>query len=95
MNIGNPFILLSMVNMKLRDTSLTVADVAADLDASEEELREVLSDIGFTYSESSRQFGVLGHFFVADYVSFPVVDCHMLVFLRSVAISRCNISGIF
>ena len=56
MNIGNPFILLSMVIMKLRDTSLTVADVAADLDASEEELREVLSDIGFTYSESSRQF---------------------------------------
>ena len=56
MNIGNPFILLSMVNMKLRDTSLTVADVAADLDASEEELREVLSDIGFPYSESSRQF---------------------------------------
>ena len=56
MNIGNPFILLSMVNMKLRDTSLTVADVAADLDASEEELREVLADIGFTYSESSRQF---------------------------------------
>ena len=54
MNIGNPFILLSMVNMKLRDTSLTVADVAADFDASEEELREVLDGIGFVYSEGNR-----------------------------------------
>lgn len=56
MNIGNPFILLSMVNMKLRDTSLTVDDVAADFDASEEELREVLSDAGFAYNEDTRQF---------------------------------------
>ena len=56
MNIGNPFILLSMVNMKLRDTSLTVADVAADFDALEEELREVLDGIGFVYSEGNRQF---------------------------------------
>ena len=56
MNIGNPFILLSMVNIKLRDTSLTVADVAADFDASEEELREVLDGIGFVYSEGNRQF---------------------------------------
>ena len=56
MNIGNPFILLSMVNMKLRDTSLTVADVAADFDASEEELREVLDEVGFVYSEANRQF---------------------------------------
>ncbi len=56
MTIGDPNILFSIVNMKLRDSSLTLSDIAADYDASEQELLEALLSAGFVYSEETRQF---------------------------------------
>ncbi len=56
MTIGDPFILLSVVNTKLRDSSLTLQDIAADYEATEAELREALAAAGYTYSENTRQF---------------------------------------
>lgn len=53
---GNAHILLSYVNTQLRDHDLSLADLAAEKDASEEEIREKLAEIGYVYREELRKF---------------------------------------
>ena len=52
----DPMMLLSLVNMKLRDRYDDLDDLCADLDADREELEAVLSAAGFTYRPEQNQF---------------------------------------
>lgn len=52
----DPYMLLSFVNMKLRDRYESLADLCEDLDADEAQLRAALSAIGYTYSQERNQF---------------------------------------
>ena len=53
----DPFMLMSFVNMKLRDGEFeTLEELCGSLDMSETELKKKLSDAGFEYMESLRQF---------------------------------------
>lgn len=51
--------LLSALNMKLRDGNSTLEDLCADEDASLEEVIEKLSSIGYIYNEERRTFTVV------------------------------------
>lgn len=53
---SNPQILLSIVNMKLRDFYSSLSSLCDDLDENEEEIREILSNIGYQYSTIKNQF---------------------------------------
>ena len=52
----DPIILLSFVNMKLRDTYSSLEDLCDDYNVTEEELKNKLSAIGFVYDETLGQF---------------------------------------
>lgn len=52
----DPYMLLSFINMKLRDAYPSLAALCDDLDADEEAVRAVLSAIGYTYSEEQNRF---------------------------------------
>lgn len=53
----DPFMLLSFVNMKLRDGEYdSLEDLCASLDCSESELKEKLHSAGFDYMEDQKQF---------------------------------------
>lgn len=53
----DPFMLLSLVNMKLRDGDYeNLSDLCADLGCDESELMEKLKATGFEYIDSLRQF---------------------------------------
>ena len=55
----DPVILLSFMNMKLRDSYASLAALFDDLDVSEDEQKEIidkLSSIGYTYNEEKNQF---------------------------------------
>lgn len=52
----DPFILLSFVNMNLRDHYKSLSDFCKSLDVNEEELIEKLKLIQYEYSEAQNQF---------------------------------------
>lgn len=52
----DPFILLSFINLKLRDEYDGLEDLCLDLQLSKEELCQKLEEAGFEYQESQKQF---------------------------------------
>lgn len=53
---NDPYMLLSAVNMKLRDGGCSLEELCENEDASLEEVVEKLSSIGYTYNEEQRKF---------------------------------------
>jgi len=51
-----PAILLSMINMKLRDRYSSLDDLCEDMDESKSELEEILAKAGYKYDLSINQF---------------------------------------
>jgi len=60
MTMGNipqdPMMLISFINMKLRDFYPSLDALCEDLEISREELEERLGKAGFEYSEENRRF---------------------------------------
>lgn len=54
--LKDPNILLSMINMKLRDQYSSLDLLCDDLDFKKEEIINILRDIGYTYDEVENQF---------------------------------------
>ena len=52
----DPVMLLSFVNMKLRDVYPNLHVLCNDLDADEREICEKLAQIGYTYSPEQNRF---------------------------------------
>lgn len=52
----DPIILLSYLNMKLRDEYSSLRELCEELGADEEELTARLSAVGFSYDEKTNQF---------------------------------------
>lgn len=52
----DPFMLMSAINMKLRDEYDSLDALCADLDIDKTELTEKLADAGFEYSEENKRF---------------------------------------
>ena len=56
-NIPNdPFLLLSFLNMKLRDFYPSLADLCEDLGLNEQELFQKMQEIGYSYDKMRNQF---------------------------------------
>ena len=53
---SDPYMLFSTVNMKLRDSGLSLDELCAEEDVSVEEITERLLKIGYIYDEKSRRF---------------------------------------
>lgn len=53
---GDPFILLSVVNTKLRDYYPSLEALCADLGEDKESLEKTLKSAGFGYDEKLNQF---------------------------------------
>ena len=53
---NDPYMLFSAVNMKLRDSGLSLAELCEEEDTSQEEVTEKLARIGYIYDENSRKF---------------------------------------
>ena len=53
---SDPIMLLSVVNMKLRDSYASLDALCDDLDVSEEEIVSRLSEVGYAYSKERNQF---------------------------------------
>lgn len=52
----DPFMLLSIINMKLRDQYADLDSLCDDLDVDREALERTLADAGFTYNTLSNSF---------------------------------------
>lgn len=52
----DPFILLSTVNMKLRDEHEDLEEFCASMGVDPEELSSLLESVGYTYDPASNQF---------------------------------------
>lgn len=52
----DPNILLSMINMKLRDFYSDLSSLCEDIGVTEEELKNKLSSIGYKYERDQNQF---------------------------------------
>ena len=52
----NPVMLLSFVNMKLRDRYASLDELCDDLDADRREIEEKLLAIGYAYDSEQNQF---------------------------------------
>lgn len=52
----DPFILLSAVNMQLRDNYSSLEDLCKSFDLDEEKLKARLENAGFTYDKAQNQF---------------------------------------
>lgn len=52
----DPFMLMSAINMKLRDGYDSLDSLCADLDIDKTELTEKLAEAGFEYSEENKKF---------------------------------------
>lgn len=52
----DPVMLLSMVNLKLRDYNLNLDDLCAELDIKKEDLENKLKVIDYHYDAASNQF---------------------------------------
>lgn len=48
---NNPYVLLSIINMKLRDFYSSIDDLCDDLDENKEEIDNILNSIGYYYSK--------------------------------------------
>ena len=53
---SDPMMLLSVVNMKLRDAYASLEALCDDLDVSEEDITAALAGVGYTYSKERNQF---------------------------------------
>ena len=53
---SDPIMLLSVVNMKLRDSYPTLEALCEDMDISTEELESRLKAAGYEYSKETNQF---------------------------------------
>ena len=53
---NDPFMLLSYVNMKLRDTYSNLDLLCEDMNVSKEDICKRLSDAGFEYDEKNNRF---------------------------------------
>ena len=53
---SDPVMLLSVVNMKLRDRYASLDALCDDLDVSEEEIVNRLAEVGYAYSKERNQF---------------------------------------
>lgn len=56
LNKKDPYMLLSIVNMKLRDEADNLEDLCKNYQKDEEELREQLAKIGYIYDANQNQF---------------------------------------
>ncbi|MDE7461418.1 MAG: DUF4250 domain-containing protein [Paramuribaculum sp.] len=52
----DPAMLMSLINMKLRDSYSSLDELCDDMDISREELIKRLEEVGFEYSEENRRF---------------------------------------
>ncbi|MDD2971119.1 MAG: DUF4250 domain-containing protein [Lachnospiraceae bacterium] len=52
----DPVMLLSFINLKLRDNYSSLTGLCDDLELSEQELTEKLADIDYHYKEETNQF---------------------------------------
>lgn len=53
---SDPIMLLSVVNMKLRDRYASLDALCDDLDVSKEEIVNRLAEVGYAYSKERNQF---------------------------------------
>lgn len=53
---SDPIMLLSVVNMKLRDSYTSLEALCDDAEISPEELKEKLRAVGYEYSKETNQF---------------------------------------
>lgn len=53
---NDPFMLFSIINMKLRDENLTLNEFCEEYDVDKSSIVNALQDIGFTYDENLRRF---------------------------------------
>lgn len=53
---SDPYMLLSMINMKLRDDYASLEELCKSMDIDREDLECKLSAAGFTYESQSNQF---------------------------------------
>ena len=51
----DPFIILSVINTKLRDTQASLEDCLEDLDITYETFEALMKSIGYEYSEEKRK----------------------------------------
>lgn len=56
LNKKDPYMLLSIVNMKLRDEAANLEELCKTYDKDQEELKDQLLDIGYVYDEAHNQF---------------------------------------
>ena len=52
----DPIMLLSMINMKLRDRYASLDALCEDMDADKEQILRKLSEVGYEYSQKTNQF---------------------------------------
>ena len=52
----DPFILLGVINMKLRDSYPSLDALCDDMDESREEIEKTLASAGFEYDEKTNSF---------------------------------------
>lgn len=55
-NTNDPFMLLSIINMKLRDTYSSLDDYCQSENKKKEDIISLLLSIGYTYDENQNQF---------------------------------------
>lgn len=53
---NDPIMLLSAVNMKLRDQYASLAALCEDMDVSQAEIEAKLADVGYAYDAASNRF---------------------------------------
>lgn len=53
---GDPFMLLSFINMKLRDEYDSLDSLCDGLDEDKEEIVSKLASVGYKYNETTNQF---------------------------------------
>ena len=53
---GDPIMLLSFVNMKLRDQYASLDALCEDMDADKEEILRKLSEVGYEYDKETNRF---------------------------------------
>lgn len=52
----DPFMLMSVINMKLRDSYQSLDELCDDLDVDRADIEKRLADAGFTYDEAANRF---------------------------------------
>lgn len=55
-NIADPIILLSMINMKLRDQYFSFDYLCSDLELNKEDIISKMNKIGYKYNKDENQF---------------------------------------